>query len=79
MSERSDMGEGGACLNAQTWARGLWGRARLLPTLALHGAQYAAFPYWTPRFRAIFARAGMSLEDPANKMPLPGHYGPQPR
>jgi hypothetical protein len=33
---------------------------------------------WTPRFRAIFARAGMSMEDPANKMPLSGHYGPHP-
>jgi len=34
---------------------------------------------WTPRFRKIFARAGMTLEDPANKLPLPGHYGPHPR
>ncbi|MBN1207620.1 MAG: AHH domain-containing protein [Myxococcaceae bacterium] len=34
---------------------------------------------WTPRFREIFAKAGMSMEDPANKMPLPGHYGPHPR
>jgi hypothetical protein len=33
---------------------------------------------WTPRFREIFAKAGMSLDDPANKMPLPGHYGPHP-
>jgi hypothetical protein len=33
---------------------------------------------WTPRFRRIFAKAGMSLDDPANKMPLPGHYGPHP-
>ncbi|MDY7229151.1 AHH domain-containing protein [Hyalangium rubrum] len=33
---------------------------------------------WTPRFRRIFAKAGMSMEDPANKMPLPGHYGPHP-
>ncbi|WP_224371601.1 AHH domain-containing protein [Hyalangium versicolor] len=33
---------------------------------------------WTPRFREIFARAGMTLDDPANKMPLPGHYGPHP-
>ncbi|WP_240486824.1 AHH domain-containing protein [Hyalangium minutum] len=33
---------------------------------------------WTPRFRAIFAKAGMSLDDPANKMPLSGHYGPHP-
>jgi hypothetical protein len=34
---------------------------------------------WTPRFRAIFAKAGMSMEDPANKMPLQGHYGPHPQ
>jgi hypothetical protein len=34
---------------------------------------------WTPRFRAIFAKAGMSMEDPANKLPLPGHYGPHPQ
>jgi hypothetical protein len=33
---------------------------------------------WTPRFRRIFARAGMTLDDPANKMPLEGHYGPHP-
>ena len=33
---------------------------------------------WTPRFREIFAKAGMSMDDPANKMPLPGHYGPHP-
>jgi hypothetical protein len=33
---------------------------------------------WTPRFRRIFAKAGMSMEDPANKMALPGHYGPHP-
>jgi len=33
---------------------------------------------WTPRLRKIFAKAGMSMEDPANKMPLPGHYGPHP-
>jgi hypothetical protein len=33
---------------------------------------------WTPRFRDIFAKAGMTLDDPANKMPLPGHYGPHP-
>lgn len=34
---------------------------------------------WTPRFRRIFAKAGMSMEDPANKMPLRGHYGPHPK
>ncbi|WP_407740472.1 AHH domain-containing protein [Hyalangium sp.] len=34
---------------------------------------------WTPKFRRIFAKAGMSLEDPANKIPLEGHYGPHPQ
>ena len=34
---------------------------------------------WTPRFREIFAKAGMSMDDSANKMPLPGHYGPHPQ
>ncbi|MDY7232838.1 AHH domain-containing protein [Hyalangium rubrum] len=33
---------------------------------------------WTPRFREIFDKAGMSMDDPVNKMPLPGHYGPHP-
>ncbi len=33
---------------------------------------------WTPRFRRIFARGGMTLDDPANTLPLPGHYGPHP-
>ncbi|KFE67760.1 AHH domain-containing protein [Hyalangium minutum] len=34
---------------------------------------------WTPRFQEIFAKAGMSMDDPANKMPLQGHYGPHPQ
>jgi len=33
---------------------------------------------WTPRFRQLFAKAGMKLDDPANRMPLQGHYGPHP-
>ena len=33
---------------------------------------------WTPGFREIFSKAGMKLDDPANKMPLEGHYGPHP-
>ncbi|MDY7230999.1 AHH domain-containing protein [Hyalangium rubrum] len=41
-------------------------------TSTLRGGQ------WTPRFREIFAKAGMTLDDPANKMPLAGHYGPHP-
>ncbi|HZH77226.1 MAG TPA: AHH domain-containing protein, partial [Archangium sp.] len=33
---------------------------------------------WTPLFKKIFAKAGMSMEDPANKVRLPKHYGPHP-
>ncbi|HYO66339.1 MAG TPA: AHH domain-containing protein [Archangium sp.] len=33
---------------------------------------------WTPRFEKLFARAGMSLEDPANIIYLRAHQGPHP-
>ena len=33
---------------------------------------------WTPLFKKIFGKAGMSMDDPANKIKLPGHYGPHP-
>ena len=31
---------------------------------------------WTPRFEALFQKAGMSLNDALNKVTLPGHKGP---
>lgn len=34
--------------------------------------------YWTEAFQKIFDRAGMSLQDPANKMPISDHRGPHP-
>ncbi|MCY1018721.1 AHH domain-containing protein [Pyxidicoccus sp. MSG2] len=34
---------------------------------------------WSPRFQEIFDRAGMSLDDPANKVRIPGHKGPHPQ
>ncbi|NPC84413.1 AHH domain-containing protein, partial [Pyxidicoccus fallax] len=34
---------------------------------------------WTPRFQEIFDRAGMSLDDAANRVHVPGHKGPHPR
>ncbi len=34
---------------------------------------------WTPRFKAIFRRAGMELKDPENIVPVPAHRGPHPR
>lgn len=33
---------------------------------------------WTPVFELIFAKAGMSLQDPANLVYLAGHQGPHP-
>ncbi|RYZ38227.1 MAG: hypothetical protein EOO71_24970 [Myxococcaceae bacterium] len=33
---------------------------------------------WSPQFQKIFDRAGMSLDDPANKVRVPGHRGPHP-
>jgi hypothetical protein len=33
---------------------------------------------WTPRFELLFARAGMSLNDPANIVYLVAHQGPHP-
>lgn len=33
---------------------------------------------WTPRFQRIFDKAGMSMDDPANKVKIRGHKGPHP-
>ncbi|MGE6757249.1 AHH domain-containing protein [Corallococcus interemptor] len=33
---------------------------------------------WSPQFQKIFDKAGMSLDDPANKVRVPGHKGPHP-
>lgn len=34
---------------------------------------------WTPKFEELFERAGMSLDDPANKVRINGHKGPHPQ
>ena len=33
---------------------------------------------WSPKFQEIFDRAGMSLDDAANRVRVPGHKGPHP-
>jgi hypothetical protein len=33
---------------------------------------------WTPRLKELFDKAGMSMEDPANKVRIRGHKGPHP-
>ncbi|WP_177241561.1 AHH domain-containing protein [Stigmatella aurantiaca] len=34
---------------------------------------------WTPRYQELFDKAGMSLDDAANKVRIPGHKGPHPQ
>ena len=34
---------------------------------------------WTPKFKKLFDQAGMSLDDPANKVRVKGHVGPHPQ
>lgn len=34
---------------------------------------------WTPKLKRFFDKAGMSMEDPANKVRIPGHKGPHPQ
>ncbi|WP_338052856.1 AHH domain-containing protein [Pyxidicoccus trucidator] len=34
---------------------------------------------WTPKLQKLFDRAGMSLDDPANRVRVPGHKGPHPK
>ncbi|WP_052518496.1 AHH domain-containing protein [Archangium violaceum] len=34
---------------------------------------------WTPRLKKLFDKAGLSMEDPINKVRVPGHKGPHPR
>ena len=34
---------------------------------------------WTPKFKQLFDEAGMSLDDPANKVRVRGHVGPHPQ
>lgn len=34
---------------------------------------------WTPKFQKLFDQAGMSLNDPANRVRIPGHKGPHPQ
>jgi hypothetical protein len=33
---------------------------------------------WSPEFEKLFRKAGLTLEDAANKVRIPAHYGPHP-
>ncbi len=33
---------------------------------------------WSPKFKALFDKAGIDLDDALNKIRIPGHKGPHP-
>lgn len=59
------------------------GGARAIPehhiATVRNGSSSARGGPWTPRFREIFDNAGMSMEDAANRVHVPGHKGPHPQ
>jgi len=44
---------------------------------SIKGSPYSGGP-WTPKFEKLFERAGLSLQDEANRLKLPFHQGPHP-
>jgi hypothetical protein len=54
------------------------GHAHHIATDKWNDATHSGGP-WTPKFKEIFDRAGMSMNDPANKVHVSGHRGPHPQ
>jgi hypothetical protein len=57
---------------------GTEGHVHHIATNKWHEATHSGGP-WTPKFQEIFDRAGMSLDDLANQVRIPGHKGPHPQ
>jgi hypothetical protein len=57
--------------------RGEWVDDHHIATIANDKSTLRGGP-WTPRFRRLFAKAGMSMKDPENVAPTMGHKGPHP-
>jgi hypothetical protein len=68
--------QGAVAMAAQS-GRGEWVHDHHIATLANDKSPLRGGP-WTPRFRRIFAKAGMSMKDPENIAPTMGHRGPHP-
>jgi hypothetical protein len=67
----------GAVAMAAQQGRGGWIQDHHIATIANDKSLLRGGP-WTPRFRKIFAKAGMSMKDPENVAPTMGHQGPHP-
>ena len=67
----------GAVLFMQNQGEGEQGPVHHIATVKNNDSSVRGGP-WTPRLKEFFDKAGMSMEDPANKVAIPGHKGPHP-
>jgi hypothetical protein len=68
----------GALLSMQKQEDGEEGQLHHIATVENEKSTLRGGP-WTQRLKRFFDKAGMSMEDPANKVHVPGHRGPHPR
>jgi len=69
---------GSGALLAMQQANGEEGEIHHIATVENEKSTLRGGP-WTPRLKEFFDRAGMSMENPANKVRIPGHKGPHPQ
>ncbi len=67
----------GAILAMQNQEQGEEGHVHHIGTVRNNESSARGGP-WTPKLKEFFDKAGMSMEDPANKVRIPGHKGPHP-
>ncbi|HEY0093168.1 MAG TPA: AHH domain-containing protein [Archangium sp.] len=67
----------GAVLFMQNQGEGEQGPVHHIATVRNSDSTARGGP-WTPKLKKYFDRAGMSMEDDANKLSVPGHKGPHP-
>jgi hypothetical protein len=67
----------GAVLFMQNQGEGDEGPVHHIATVRNNDSSVRGGP-WTPRLKEFFDKAGMSMEDDLNKVPIPGHKGPHP-
>ncbi len=68
----------GAVLFMQNQGKGEEGPIHHIATVENKKSPFSGGP-WTPQLKKFFDKAGMSMEDKANKVRIPGHKGPHPR
>jgi len=67
----------GAVLFMQNQGEGEEGPVHHIATVRNNDSSVRGGP-WTPKLKEFFDKAGMSMEDDLNKVPIPGHKGPHP-